>query len=84
MPIIEILTFGMMRSSGRVRERRSDTAQLILYVHTDKDDVQPFADVRSVWVRSDGYWWSTIFAGDPSVRLQAWVVAKRPRIHRGL
>ncbi len=73
-PSLEILTFGATRSSGRVSNVDLTSFKVVLYVHTDQYYVQPFGDVRSVWVRNDGYWWSTNFAFAANAELVAWLV----------
>lgn len=75
-PSIEILTFGAARSSGRVANVDLTQYKVVLYIETNQYYVQPFADMRSIWVEPDGHWWSTNNAtfGDFTTRLHAWVV----------
>lgn len=75
-PQVEILTFGTSRSSGRVSNVNLSTHKVVLYLQTNTYYLQPFVDMPSVWVRADGYWWSTNFAGSPGAVLHAWVVPR--------
>jgi hypothetical protein len=75
-PAIELLTFGTSRSSGRVSNIDLTQYKLVLYVRTNQYFVQPFADMKSVWVREDGYWWSTNFAAGTGAELHVWAVPK--------
>lgn len=73
-PGAEILTFGTSRSSGRVTGVNLAANKVVLYVRTNQYYVQPFTDMKSIWVRSDGYWWSPNFAPSRGGELYAWVV----------
>ncbi len=74
-PSIEILTFGTTRSSGRVANVDLTENKVVLYVKTDQFYVQPYTDMKHVWVGPTGHWWSeNTVTVDHSPQLHAWVV----------
>lgn len=73
-PMIELLTFGFNRSSGRVSNVDLSLYKVVTYIQTNTYYVQPFGDMTSIWIRGDGYFWSTNFAGSAGATLHAWVV----------
>ncbi len=74
-PSVEITTFGATRSSGRVANVDLTQYKAVLYIETNQYYVQPFTDMTSIWVGTDGHWWSTNFATFSDLpRLHAWVV----------
>lgn len=73
-PTVQVLTFGTTRSSGRVTNVDLTQNKVVLYIQTNQYYVQPYTDMKSIWVRNDGYWWSTTFLGSSTARLHAWVV----------
>jgi len=74
-PSIEVLTLGYSRASGRVANVDLDQVKVVLYVETNQQWVQPYADAPQVYVGPDGYWWSTAFNYSGG-KLLAWVVPR--------
>lgn len=72
-PDIQIVTQGTARASGLVRNVDLSLYKVVVYVETDRPYVQPFSDMKSVWVRPDGHWWTRVFSGE-SATLRAWLV----------
>jgi hypothetical protein len=91
---IGILTFGIgvnvrdpnVKASGRVSDVNLDEYKLVVYIKTNKFYAQPYQDtldckgMKSIWIGSDGYWWTKIFRGkdDPNYpgKLYCWLVKK--------
>jgi hypothetical protein len=75
---VRILTFGegsntVARASGRVDNIDLTRFKLVAYIQTDRLYVQPYEDMKSIWVQPDGSWWTPVdnrFKG----RLVAWLV----------
>lgn len=64
-PRLEILTLGegpnsRARASGRLSPVNLAQHKLVVFVQTNQKYVQPFLDMKSVWVRPDGYWWTPV------------------------
>jgi hypothetical protein len=64
-PRVEILTFGegansVARASGRVSNVTLAQHKLVAFVQTNQKYVQPFLDMKSIWVRPDGFWWTPV------------------------
>ncbi len=72
-PEIQIVTQGTARASGLVRNADLSLYKVVVYVETDRPYVQPFGDMKSIWVRPDGHWWTRAFAVE-SATLRAWLV----------
>jgi hypothetical protein len=75
-PSLELLTFGRERSSGRVANVDLTQYKVVLYVRTNEFYVQPFADMKSIWITSRGYFWSSNFVVGDSATLHAWLVPR--------
>lgn len=73
-PQVELLTFGVTRSSGRISNVDLSLYKVVTYVQTTTYFVQPFNDMTSNWIGGDGYFWLTNFAGSAGATLHAWVV----------
>ncbi|MFW6161202.1 MAG: hypothetical protein ACODAJ_00445, partial [Planctomycetota bacterium] len=63
-PSIELLTLGsdpqLALASGRVANVNLDEYKIVCYIETDSRYVQPYADMTSIFVRPDGYWWTPV------------------------
>ena len=65
LPKVEILTLGQggnvtARASGRVSNVNLQEYKLAAYIQTNQKYVQPFLDLKSIWIQPDGYWWTPI------------------------
>ncbi len=62
---IELLTLGqgavsIGRASGRVANVDLDSYKAVVYIETNQLYVQPYTDMKSIWIGPDGYWWTPI------------------------
>jgi exo-beta-1,3-glucanase (GH17 family) len=57
-PVVEFLTLGDYRVSGRVASVDLSTHKLSVWIETNLQYVQPFADATGQYISKDGYWWS--------------------------
>jgi hypothetical protein len=63
---INILTLGTgaigsgARASGQVFDVDLRDYKLVTYIETNALYLQPYDDMKSVWIRPDGYWWTGI------------------------
>jgi hypothetical protein len=82
---IEILTFGVgvdlndpnVRASGRVTNVNLDEYKLVCYIYNWHMYVQPYLDANSIWIDSEGYWWTKITnSRDNPGKLYCWLVPK--------
>ena len=79
-PNIEILTVGpgikTGKASGRVSNVDLEQYKLICYVYSHSGarlDIQPFDDMKSIWINKEGYWW-TRFHNTYDDKLFCWLV----------
>jgi hypothetical protein len=84
-PRIELLTLGtgdvaVARASGRVENVDLDLFKLVVYIQSNSNYVQPFDDMTSIWIRSDGYWWTPV-NNYYDKKLVAWLVSKTYYAH---
>jgi len=78
-PLIEFYTLGPVgsvpRVSGRVANVDLNQYKIALYIETNQQYVQPYADAPFVFPNVDGYWWTRAHTGAVG-ELIAWVVPK--------
>jgi hypothetical protein len=80
-PALQLLTLGtgtnaVAAASGRVADVDLIRHKLTCFIETDQLYVQPFLDMKSIWVRSDGYFWTTVDNRTGIGRLRCWVVPR--------
>jgi hypothetical protein len=67
-PNIEILTVGKgislsdpeVKASGRVYNANLNEYKLVCYIYNWHFYIQPYDVMKSIWIGSDGYWWTNI------------------------
>jgi hypothetical protein len=79
-PEIALLTLGtgtveVARASGRVANADLDQFKVAVYIETNQKWVQPDINMKSIWVRPDGYWWTPV-VNQHTGRLAACLVPK--------
>ena len=65
-PEVTLLTLGvgsLAYASGRVANVDLDAYHLVTFIRTSQLYVQPYEDMQSTWVRSDGYFWTPVHNG---------------------
>jgi hypothetical protein len=72
-PNIVILTLGRQRASGQVFNVNLDQYKLVCYIQTNQMYVQPYTDMKSIWIGRDGYWWTKV-NNDYAGKLICWMV----------
>lgn len=80
-PSIEILTHGTAgdykaKASGRVSNVDLNRYKLICYLYgydMNELSIQPFGDMKSIWINKEGYWWTRVHNGHDD-ELFCWLV----------
>lgn len=72
---LEVLTSGSTRAAGRAADVDLEQYKVALYVETDQQYIQPFLDMRSIWIGPEMYWWTTVHNSSGSA-VRAWLIPK--------